>query len=152
MKTGSNLPCARQRVGEAEQAFARDEVDLVQREDRLTLAPGQALDDLPRVAIGAAGASTSSTISSASPAPDQAAATIARSSRRRGAKMPGVSTKMICVWPSIAMPMRRLRVVCALGVTIASLLPDEAVEQGRLAGIRRPDQRDEPAAGRRQPA
>ena len=52
---------------------------------------------------------------------------MARSSRRRGAKMPGVSTNTICALPSIAMPRTSARVVCTLGVTIATLLPTSAL-------------------------
>ena len=37
--------------------------------------------------------------------------------------MPGVSTKTICVAPSIAMPRMRARVVCTLWVTIATFDP-----------------------------
>src|ERR1700720_1361366 len=76
---------------------------------------------MPRCAARAA--STSNTVASASADPAQAAATIARSSRRRGAKIPGVSTKISCAWPSIAIPSNRVRVVCTFGVTIASLCP-----------------------------
>jgi hypothetical protein len=68
-------------------------------------------------------ASTNRTTRSASAAPAQAAATIARSSRRRGSKIPGVSTRISCASPTIAIPSSRARVVCTFGVTIASLLP-----------------------------
>jgi hypothetical protein len=64
---------------------------------------------------------------SASAAPPQAAATIARSSRRLGWKMPGVSRSRICASPSIAMPMIRVRVVCALAETIATFCPTIAL-------------------------
>ena len=40
---------------------------------------------------------------------------MARSSLRRGRKMPGVSTRRICAGPRIRMPSTRNRVVCALG-------------------------------------
>jgi hypothetical protein len=39
-----------------------------------------------------------------------------------------------------------VRVVCTLGVTIATLLPTSALIKRRFAGVRRPDQRDEAAA------
>ena len=52
---------------------------------------------------------------------------MARSSRRRGAKMPGVSTKMSCAAPSMAMPRTSVRVVCTLGVTIETLVPTSAL-------------------------
>ena len=48
---------------------------------------------------------------------------MARSSRRRGRKMPGVSTSRIWLAPRIRMPSTRKRVVCALGETIDSLAP-----------------------------
>src|SRR5579871_824532 len=68
-------------------------------------------------------ASTSSTIKSASSAPRQAALTMARSSRLRGAKMPGVSTKIICALSSATIPSTRRRVVCALGETMEIFAP-----------------------------
>src|SRR5579883_1442514 len=52
---------------------------------------------------------------------------MARSSRRRGANMPGVSTKMSWATPSIAIPRRSARVVCTLGVTIETLDPTSAL-------------------------
>ena len=64
---------------------------------------------------------------SASRAPPQAVPTMARSSRRRGAKMPGVSTRMSCAGPSRAMPRMSVRVVCAFGVTIETLVPTTAL-------------------------
>ena len=72
-------------------------------------------------------ASISTATRSASCAPLQAVVTMARSSRRFGAKMPGVSTKMSCALPAIAMPRTSARVVCTLGVTIATLLPISAL-------------------------
>ena len=68
-------------------------------------------------------ASTSRTIRSASAAPPQAAATMARSRRRRGLKRPGVSTNTIWACPSIATPLIRVRVVWTLCVTIETLAP-----------------------------
>ncbi len=64
---------------------------------------------------------------SASCAPAQAVVTMARSSRRFGAKMPGVSTKMSCAPFSIAMPRTGARVVCTLCDTIATLVPTSAL-------------------------
>ena len=68
-------------------------------------------------------ASTSTATTSASAAPPQAAVTMARSSRRRGAKMPGVSTNTIWVSPCTTTPTMRDRVVCTLGVTMETLVP-----------------------------
>src|ERR1700684_831427 len=52
---------------------------------------------------------------------------MARSSRRRGEKIPGVSTKMSCASPSMAMPRTSVRVVCTFGVTIEILAPTSAL-------------------------
>ena len=65
-------------------------------------------------------------MASASFAPAQADVTIARSSRRFGLKMPGVSTNTICVSPRMATPRTGMRVVCTLGVTMAILVPTSA--------------------------
>ncbi len=71
---------------------------------------------------------------------------MARSSRRLGAKMPGVSTKMICdrALDRDAADQR------ARGLHLVrddrDLGADQRVEQRRLAGIGRADQRDEAAA------
>src|SRR5690349_22048701 len=64
---------------------------------------------------------------SASCAPVQAVITMARSSRRLGAKMPGVSTRMICAFPSATMPRIRARVVCTLRETIDTFSPTSAL-------------------------
>ena len=88
-------------------------------------------------------ASMSSATTSASPAPPQAASTMARSSRRFGAKMPGVSTKTICAAPvdgdAAHERPRRLH----LARDDRDLGADERVDQGRLAGVRRADEGDE---------
>src|ERR1700730_14836218 len=52
---------------------------------------------------------------------------MARPSRRRGEKIPGVSTKISCAAPSMAMPRTRVRVVCTLGVTMEILAPTNAL-------------------------
>src|SRR5262249_5909170 len=57
----------------------------------------------------------------------QAVATMARSSRRRGAKMPGVSMNTSWAEPAMAMPRSSARVVCTLCVTIATLAPTRAL-------------------------
>ena len=83
---------------------------------------------------------------SASCAPAQAVVTMARSSRRFGAKMPGVSTKMSCAPFSIAMP----RTWRARGLHLVrhdrDLGADQRIDQRRLADIGRADQGDEAAA------
>src|SRR6185312_14216338 len=59
--------------------------------------------------------------------PPHAVVTMARSSRRRGEKMPGVSTKISCEEPSTAMPRINARVVCTLRDTIVTLEPTRAL-------------------------
>ena len=91
-------------------------------------------------------ASISSTITSASAAPPQAALTIARSSRRRGRKRPGVSTKTICACAlhrdaADAGP-RRLHLVG----DDRDLRPHHPVQKRRLPGVRLADQGDEARA------
>src|SRR6201987_5922682 len=72
-------------------------------------------------------ASSSTQTRSASCAPLQAVDTMARSSRRFGAKMPGVSTRMICASFSITMPGISPLVVCTLRETIVTLEPTSAL-------------------------
>src|SRR5215831_4162929 len=83
-------------------------------------------------------ASTISATRSASCAPVQAEVTMARSSRRRGAKMPGVSTNTSCALPSIAMPRTSVRVVCTLGLTIVTLVPTSALTRVDLPTLGAP--------------
>src|SRR5258707_14628680 len=52
---------------------------------------------------------------------------MARSSRRFGKKMPGVSTRIICALFSITMPRISARVVCTLRETIVTLEPTSAL-------------------------
>ena len=79
-----------------------------------------------------------STTTSASPAPPQAASTMARSSRRRGAKMPGVSMKTSWLSPSMAMPRIGMRVVCTLRLTIDTLAPTSALTSVDLPALGAP--------------
>src|SRR5579863_1317991 len=72
-------------------------------------------------------ASTRNATMSASCALPQAVPTMARSSRRRGRKMPGVSAKISCAGPSMAMPRMTARVVCTFGVTMEILAPTRAL-------------------------
>ena len=55
---------------------------------------------------------------------------MARSSRRRGLKIPGVSTKMICVRATIAIPRTSARVVCTLRETMETFDPTKLVQKG----------------------
>ena len=77
-------------------------------------------------------------MASASSAPFQAAFTIARSRRRLGEKMPGVSTKMICVLPRMAIPRMGIRVVCTLRVTIETFCPTRAFNRVDLPAFGAP--------------
>src|SRR3984893_16627554 len=72
-------------------------------------------------------ASRSTQTRSASCAPLHAVDTMARSSRRFGEKMPGVSTRMIWALSSITMPRISARVVCTLRETMVTLEPTSAL-------------------------
>src|SRR5882762_3758130 len=72
-------------------------------------------------------ASSSTQTRSASCAPLHAVDTIARSNRRLGRKIPGVSTRMICALFSITIPRISARVVCTLRETIVTLEPTSAL-------------------------
>src|SRR5665213_176232 len=87
--------------------------------------------------VGSA-ASTTSKMASASCAPLQAAPTMARSRRRRGRKIPGVSTKTIWVSPRITMPRTFIRVVWTLGLTMATLVPTRALTRVDLPALGAP--------------
>src|ERR1700761_3890011 len=75
---------------------------------------------------------------SASCAPLHAVDTMARSSRRLGVKMPGVSTRMSCDSPSIAMPRISARVVCTLRETMVTLEPTSALTKVDLPTLGAP--------------
>ena len=94
-------------------------------------------------------ASISSATMSASCAPPQAVVTMARSSRRRGAKMPGVSTNTSCAVPSIAMPRTSARVVCTFGLTIVTLAPTSALTSVDLPALGAPIRATKPQRRRR---
>src|SRR5277367_5197920 len=96
-------------------------------------------------------ASSSTQTRSASCAPLHAVDTMARSSRRFGAKIPGVSTRMIWALFSITMPRIRARVVCTLRETIVTLEPTSALTSVDLPTLGAPisatkPQRVEPGA------
>src|SRR6478672_24254 len=83
-------------------------------------------------------ASSSTQTRSASCAPLQAVDTMARSSRRFGKKMPGVSTRMICALSSITMPRISARVVCTLRETMVTLEPTSALTRVDLPTLGAP--------------
>src|SRR5579872_354453 len=91
-------------------------------------------------------ASISTQTRSASWAPLQAVDTIARSSRRLGAKIPGVSTRIICAWPSTTMPRISARVVCTLRETIVTLEPTSALTSVDLPTLGAPIRATKPHA------
>jgi hypothetical protein len=60
---------------------------------------------------------------------------MARSNRRRGRKMPGVSINTSWLWPSIAIPRIWVRVVCTLWETIVTLAPTSAFTRVDLPAL-----------------
>ena len=71
----------------------------------------------------------------------QAASTMARSRRRRGWNMPGVSMNTSWLAPSMAMPRTGARVVCTLWLTIETLLPTSALTSVDLPALGRRSRR-----------
>ena len=63
---------------------------------------------------------------------------MARSSRRFGRKIPGVSTRMICALFSITMPRISARVVCTLRETMVTLEPTSALTRVDLPTLGAP--------------
>ena len=74
---------------------------------------------------------------------------MARSSRRFGAKMPGVSTRMIWALLSITMPRISARVVCTLRETMVTLEPTSALTSVDLPTFGAPISATKPQRGRR---
>src|SRR5262245_38407844 len=68
----------------------------------------------------------------------QAAATMARSSRRFGANTPGVSISTSWVCPRMAMPRTSARVVCTFCVTAATLAPTSVFTKVDLPALGAP--------------
>src|SRR5271169_5070751 len=91
-------------------------------------------------------ASSSTQTRSASWAPLQAVDTIARSRRRLGENIPGVSTRMICALFSITMPRISARVVCTLRETIVTLEPTSALTSVDLPTLGAPISATKPQA------
>src|SRR4051812_38606574 len=83
-------------------------------------------------------ASSSTQTRSASWAPLQAVLTMARSSRRFGRKMPGVSTRMIWALSSMTMPRISARVVWTLRETMVTLEPTRALTRVDLPTLGAP--------------
>ena len=159
MKVSANGSSRVEPLGERQQQRPVDQVDLVEDEEfrRALLAQSREnrprrLADLGRFPLAGRAlpapiswrASTSSASASASPAAPQAAATIARSSRRLGANRPGVSTKIICAAPSTRMPRTVARVVCALRETIDTFAPISELSSVDLPALGAPTSATKP--------
>src|ERR1700754_3893381 len=71
---------------------------------------------------------------------------MARSSRRLGRKIPGVSTRMIWALFSITMPRISARVVCTLRETIVTLEPTKALTRVDLPTLGAPISATKPQA------
>src|SRR3954471_12684113 len=71
---------------------------------------------------------------------------MARSRRRLGEKIPGVSTRMICALLSITMPRISARVVCTLRETIVTLEPTSALTSVDLPTLGAPIRATKPQA------
>ena len=77
---------------------------------------------------------------------------MARSRRRRGAKMPGVSMNTSWLAPSMAMPRTGIRVVCTLWLTMLTLAPTRVLTSVDLPAFGAPMMAMKPkrvAGGRR---
>ncbi len=97
MKTGSKMPSFDSASARPSSFSGSHQIDLVEGEDGAPPRRLQPIDDAPRILVDAARRVDQQHDDRRRPAaPAQAAATMARSSRRFGAKMPGVSTKMSC--------------------------------------------------------
>src|SRR5690606_9888576 len=75
---------------------------------------------------------------SASSAPPHAASTMARSSRRLGRKIPGVSRNTSWLDPSTTIPRTGMRVVCTLRETIVTFAPTSALTRVDLPAFGAP--------------
>ena len=140
---------SRELIGESKEALAAHQIDLVQDEDRRPVSRGEAVQDPACIAIDAAGGI------------DQQRRLVrilrARPGRRyhRPVEAPTRSKDARCIdiddlrstfdGDAEQPGPRRLR----LRRNDRELMADEAVEQGRLAGIRRADQRNIAAPRRR---
>src|SRR5438552_13527857 len=145
MKVASNVPLALSSAAKVSSRSGRIRSILL----RPRMAVRRALARPARIArlsssMPFCAASTSSSTRSASAAPCQAARTIERSSRRRGWKMPGVSTNTSWAAPWIAMPSTRLLVVCTLGETIETLAPTRRLTSVDLPALGAPSTATKP--------
>jgi hypothetical protein len=90
--------------GQRQQLAPWRDVDLVEDQD-LGLAPAFSVSSISSIRLRSRSSRRSPARSGRHPArPPQAAATIARSSRRLGSKMPGVSSSRICASPASRCP------------------------------------------------
>ena len=130
---------------EIEKLRALDEVDLVEDQDLGLAQLRQLVENGFALLVQPFAGVEEEQTTSASPAPPQAEVTMARSSRRRGLKMPGVSTKTIWVVPSIAIPRTSARVVCTLRDTIDTFEPTRALRRVDLPAFGAPIRAAKPA-------
>ena len=148
MNTSSKQPAREQRIGNAEQRVAADQIDLVERQHRAAAACFQPFDDAPRirvvrprridqqhdpVGVGGAGPGGCDHGAVEAAARLENAGRIDEDQLRRASERDAEQSRA-----------RRLH----FWRDDRQLMADELVQQGRFAGIRRPDQRDIAAARR----
>ena len=138
----------RQPIGETQQALAADQVDLVQRQDRMAAALCEAVENAPRVVVDAARSVDQQHgfvgILGARPGRRHHRPVEPPSRRENPGRVDKDDLRRAFDRDAEQPVARRLR----LGRDDRQLVADEPVEQRRLAGIRRADQRDIAAAGR----
>ena len=146
---GIETALPRERVGQAEQPVAADQIDLVQREDRSAAALPQSAEDAAGVLVDAARGvdQQQSFVSIRGTRPCRRHhRPVEPAPRRKDAGRIHIDDLRRALDCDAEQPVaRRLRLRC----DDRQLMADEPVEQGRLAGIRRPDQRDIAATRRR---
>ena len=153
-KTSSNTPSALSFSTSGSRSVRFMPSILLSTSAALALAVLQAFDDRVGVArrhgrsalATRSAASTIRSTASASSAPAQAALTMARSRRRRGLKMPGVSTNTIWVSPAHGDAAHRHARGLHLGGDDGDLGADQRIDQRGFAGIGRADDGGETAA------
>ena len=146
MNTASGFSRSRQRRGEDEQIFLLGDVDLVEHEDQRLAAVFEPSSIASTRAPTLAAASITRTIRSASSAPSQAAADhrpVEPAVRREDARRVDQQDLRLALDRDAHQPgARGLR----LGADDRDLLPDQRIDQGRLAGVGRAEHGDQAAA------
>ncbi len=137
----------RQGRGQAEQRVAAHQIDLVQRQDRAAAALGQALEDAPGVAVEPARGvdQQHGRVGILGPRPGRRHhRPVEPAARREDARRVDVD-ELRRPLDRNAEQARARRL--GLGGDDRQLMADQAVQQGRFAGVRRADQRHIAAAG-----